>query len=318
MSNRIFEGKVSLIIPTYNKAPRLTLVLESLKNMNLSNDQITVSLEVILVNDGSTDETMNILNQFKQFALVNRSLEVKVIDSVNKGRSAARNIGMGCAEGEILIFTDDDLLLSNEFVINHVKWHLKNEKIVVHGKIYSLPHLKFISDPTQGIRYDGRKSKTDSCILKEMLVREGLNNYLSKYAKISKFERDILELFKSTCIEESKVRWIGFTGGNISLKRNSLKITNIFDENMGIEWGCEDLEFGYRLYLDGFQFVYDEYASNYHLNHYRENHQELHDNSFKYFEQKHSNEEVILLKKYFNSEYQSLLEWREQIVKGAQ
>ncbi|MBL7951199.1 MAG: glycosyltransferase family 2 protein [Flavobacteriales bacterium] len=86
---------ISVIIPAYNAAPFL---LEATRSVL---EQTHTDLELIVVNDGSTDETS---------ALARRTHDqrVRVIDQPNGGVSSARNAGLGTAEGEYIAFLDAD------------------------------------------------------------------------------------------------------------------------------------------------------------------------------------------------------------------
>ncbi|HEV7239710.1 MAG TPA: glycosyltransferase family A protein [Thermoanaerobaculia bacterium] len=89
---------VSIIIPTYNHARFLRAALESALR------QTRPALEVIVVDDGSTDETPEILAQFDDRICVRRQ--------ENRGPAAARNTGISAAHGDFLLFLDsDDVLL---------------------------------------------------------------------------------------------------------------------------------------------------------------------------------------------------------------
>lgn len=85
--------KVSVVVASYNGARTLTACLESLQNLNYPD------YEVILVDDGSTDETPEIARRFPS---------VRNIRQINLGLSAARNAGIAAAKGEIVAFTDSD------------------------------------------------------------------------------------------------------------------------------------------------------------------------------------------------------------------
>lgn len=300
--------KVSLIIPTYNKASRLKIVLESLKRLKCEQN-----FEVIIVNDGSDDNTEVLLNQYETQL---ENLELRIITIKNSGRSFARNIGIKASRGNLLIFSDDDLILSSDFITSHMRMHKDARNLVVHGQILSLPHLKFFKNPSTGELYNGEIAKEQlrsKIITTEMFVNNEIESYLSDNQKISKFENDIINLYERTTINDSYVRWIGFTGGNISVLKNNLETAGFFDSNMGIEWGCEDLELGFRLYKNGLQFMYSCDAKNYHLNHYRKEFLEEHDKPLQYFIQKHNEYSIKLLKKYFHGEYRSLNDWKEEI-----
>ena len=93
--------EVSVVVPVYNKAPYLAACLESVLAQTLP------SLELICVDDGSTDGSREILDRFAE-----RDPRVKVIcHDRNRGAAAARNLGLDAANGEFVQFTDADDLL---------------------------------------------------------------------------------------------------------------------------------------------------------------------------------------------------------------
>jgi glycosyltransferase involved in cell wall biosynthesis len=87
-------SKVSVIIPTYNRCESLKNAIRSVINQTYQN------LEIIVVDDGSTDSTKESLVQFGD--------RIKVICQENQGPSIARNIGVSHSSGEILTFLDSD------------------------------------------------------------------------------------------------------------------------------------------------------------------------------------------------------------------
>ena len=89
---------LSIIIPVYNVEPYLKECLDSLFSQDLA------GCEVIAVNDGSTDGSRVILEEFK----VNNPGLLTVFDKVNGGQSSARNLGVEHAKGEWLYFMDSD------------------------------------------------------------------------------------------------------------------------------------------------------------------------------------------------------------------
>src|SRR5882724_669932 len=88
---------VSVIIPTYNRAAFVTVAVDSALN------QTRVPDEIIVVDDGSTDETDRVLRQYGP--------PVRVVRQENRGRSAARNVGLSQATGDAVMFLDSDDLL---------------------------------------------------------------------------------------------------------------------------------------------------------------------------------------------------------------
>src|SRR5260370_40369290 len=85
---------VSVIIPTYNRA---ALVCQTIDNVF---QQTYRNFEIILVDDGSTDETQARLRQYGD--------RIRVITQTNAGAAVARNRGIAAAHGEIIAFQDSD------------------------------------------------------------------------------------------------------------------------------------------------------------------------------------------------------------------
>lgn len=95
---------ISVILPIYNVAAYLSGCLESVINQTYAN------LEIILVNDGSTDNCPEICEVYAE-----KDNRIRVIHKPNGGLSDARNAGMGVATGELISFVDSDDLLSTHF-----------------------------------------------------------------------------------------------------------------------------------------------------------------------------------------------------------
>ena len=88
---------VSIIIPVYNSGPYLNKCLDSVLAQTMQ------ELEIILVNDGSTDGSPAIL---EDYAL--RDARIRIISQENQGLSGARNTGIRAARGSYLTFLDSD------------------------------------------------------------------------------------------------------------------------------------------------------------------------------------------------------------------
>lgn len=96
---------VSIIVPCYNVAAYLDQCMESLAGQSMED------IEIICVNDGSSDRTAEILREWRD-----RDGRVRVIDRKNSGVSAARNSGMEAAAGKYIGFVDpDDVVERNMF-----------------------------------------------------------------------------------------------------------------------------------------------------------------------------------------------------------
>ncbi len=97
--------KLSIIVPVYNVAQYLPKCLQSILRQGLSTDQY----ECLLINDGSTDNSRNICEEYVQ-----NYDNFKLIDQKNQGVSIARNTGIDNAQGEFVCFIDsDDYLLDD-------------------------------------------------------------------------------------------------------------------------------------------------------------------------------------------------------------
>lgn len=97
--------QLSIIIPIYNVGRYLQECLDSISH------QITENVEVILVNDGSTDNSGEIASSFQR-----SNKNVVLIEQENRGLSAARNTGLNAAQGEYILFLDSDDYLAPDTV----------------------------------------------------------------------------------------------------------------------------------------------------------------------------------------------------------
>ena len=97
--------KISVIIPVYNVEKYLRECLDSLLNQTFKD------IEIICVNDGSTDGSLNILNEY-----ASKDSRFIIINQNNQGLSAARNNGLNVAKGDYVAFLDsDDYILNSDY-----------------------------------------------------------------------------------------------------------------------------------------------------------------------------------------------------------
>ena len=95
--------KVSIIVPAYNAQDTIEKCLESLLGQTYKN------IEVVVINDGSVDNTLKIIDKFNDIRL-------KVTSTENRGISAARNLGIKNSTGEFICFCDADDFYEKNYV----------------------------------------------------------------------------------------------------------------------------------------------------------------------------------------------------------
>lgn len=95
----------SIIVPVYNVEKTLKRCVDSLLS------QSAADYEIILVNDGSTDSSLDILNEY---AL--KDIRIRIIDKPNGDVSSARNAGIDAAQGEYIMFVDADDFVDKDYV----------------------------------------------------------------------------------------------------------------------------------------------------------------------------------------------------------
>ncbi|WP_394405155.1 glycosyltransferase family 2 protein [Streptococcus sp. 20-1249] len=111
------EEKVSIIIPVYNVEKYLERCLTSVINQTYQH------LEIILINDGSTDQSGKICNEFAQ-----HDNRIKVINKDNGGLSSARNAGLAIYSGKYITFIDSDDWVSPDY-IEYMLSYMYSEKV---------------------------------------------------------------------------------------------------------------------------------------------------------------------------------------------
>ncbi len=104
---------VSVILATFNRASSLRLTLESFSRLSVPD---VLTWELLIVDNNSTDRTHEVVAAFAKAA----SFSVRYVSEKTQGRSAALNAGIAAASGEIVAFTDDDVLLHPAWL-----WNLK-------------------------------------------------------------------------------------------------------------------------------------------------------------------------------------------------
>lgn len=121
------ESNLSIVIPSFNGAHRISTALEGLCA------QSTQDFETIVVIDGSTDQTRDVVEPFAS------RLNLQIVEQINKGRAGARNAGAELANSEILAFLDDDMRPERNWIELHAQFHNREPNAVMIGRVQSDP-----------------------------------------------------------------------------------------------------------------------------------------------------------------------------------
>ena len=124
----------SVVIPTYNRLPILRKCLDALENQIL-NVEIH-SFEIVIVDDGSTDGTVDWIRKN-----IETYPHLRLFEQSHGGPALGRNLGVEKSNGELIVFIDSDLVVEKYFLTNHVKsiiraWRkLGNRKCFTYGSV---------------------------------------------------------------------------------------------------------------------------------------------------------------------------------------
>jgi glycosyltransferase involved in cell wall biosynthesis len=106
----MFQPRISVVIPTYNRAYCISKAIQSIQN------QTFPRWELLIVDDGSTDDTEKIVGSFS----INDP-RIRYVQQANSGASTARNYGVQESKGEIIVYVDSDDEVLPEFLETIIK-----------------------------------------------------------------------------------------------------------------------------------------------------------------------------------------------------
>ena len=259
--------KASVIIPAYNSKERLYYNLISLNNQDCGFN----IFEVIVVDNGSSDNTIEMLENFKaKFNFKFVRLEE------NRGIARGRNEGIRRAVGDILIFHDSDMIASRDFINRHLKNH-EEKNIVVCGILWKRIFTFYYKDLKLSIEnyLDKTVSKPElnfNLIDKYPLIDvESIidGSYINKSFDLdAEFIRGLKEILKNHNdeLKDYLLPWRFFLTNNASVERNRVIEVGMFDENI-VGYGFEDYDLGIRLYKSGSKFIFDKNILSVHQEH---------------------------------------------------
>lgn len=207
--------EISVVIPTYNRLQSLKRVLSALEKQTYPFEKF----EVRVVCDGSTDGTIEYLENLRT------PLNLFPVQQPNGGAASARNLGLQLAQGDIVLFLDDDVVPAPQLIAEHARlFHEHGMNIIVLGP---------------------------------MLSPEGF-----QYSPWVQWEQDML-VKQYEAMQQNKWAPTGrqFYTGNSSVARRFLLETGGFDPTFK---RAEDVELAYRLAEKGLTFIFNPQAAGYH------------------------------------------------------
>jgi len=215
------SAKVSILIPTHNRAGSLKRLLDSLE---ASAGLEETPLEIVVVNNHSTDATSQLL---MEVLAEDRKFPILVLDEFKHGKSWALNRGLGRVTGSLVLLLDDDVSVDRFCVAEHVAAYKDRFFDAVQGKVLA------------GL--DPKGQPADMARLKEYNI-------------------PLVDHGEASC----EVR--GFTGTNISFKREVFEKAGLFDTRLGpgASGFSEDTEYSRRVRENGFKIGYAPKAIIYH------------------------------------------------------
>lgn len=137
---------ISVVIPTYNRIEILKRTLSALDGQTLKADKF----EAIIIDDGSTDDTVSLIK--KEKALHN--FRISLLKQNHQGPAAARNKGIKVAQGEIVLIINDDTVPDSRLLEHHLTFHSKHTKgtdallgkVTWHPAIKITPFMKWLEN----------------------------------------------------------------------------------------------------------------------------------------------------------------------------
>lgn len=256
--------RASVIIRSKDEADRLRLTLTSLAAQS-------VTPEIVVVNDGSTDHTADVID-----AAAEKMALIRIDHASPLGRPVATNAGAARASGDILIFLDGDTLAAPDFVADHLEAHRGRPRLVARGETYHLRCTRFFLDPETGSPRNGeeaRVSRFSASELAKMRVtaRDVAENFRSIEERAQPGiypgagPRLLFDLEMAALREdpESGVLWVAASGSNMSVDRREFLAAGGLDEALEHN---DHREIALRLCRAGHRMVPVK-ARSYHLTH---------------------------------------------------
>ncbi|MFC4535764.1 glycosyltransferase [Sphaerisporangium dianthi] len=234
----------TVIIPTYNRAELLAHTLNSLTRQTPDAGRF----EVLVVDDGSSDDTAAVVESFKD------RLDLRYFYQEDRGYrvAKARNVGIAHARGPVCVFVDSGVLLASGCIAAHLAEHAaRSGPVAVVGYVYCFNEGN--EDGAQMLR----------------VIDAGNPDATIGMLRAKEQWLDIREDFYALYTDDfsgQPAPWLVYWTCNVSAPTGLLREIGGFDEWF-TSWGGEDVEIGYRLHRGGAEFVLGREAASIHHPH---------------------------------------------------
>jgi len=256
--------RAGVVIRTKDEARRLRLTLTSLSTQ-------TVPAQIVVVNDGSSDDTRDVLREAEPW------VELTVVEHATaRGRSAASNAGARAANGDVLIFLDGDTLAGPHFVERHLTLH-ETPSVIGRGETFHVRSTRLLRDPETLEAWPGEERTLVERPRDELeRMRLTRDTILHDFASVERRAspgvypgsgaRRVYELEMDALHNhpDSTALWAAASGSNLSVKRAQFLDAGGFLESLDLN---EHRELALRLYARGLRLVPVPGARTYHLIH---------------------------------------------------
>lgn len=174
------EKLVSVIVPVYNNEKSVGKTIDSICNQTYKN------LEILLVNDGSTDNTLEVLKEYQE-----KDSRIKVLSQKNSGPGEARNYGLREMQGDLVTFVDADDIIGEEIIEKLVKvQEQENADVVRYNFYYSTEdNLK----EQRGNLLNLNNCKFEDKEIKEKIIPYFIKNELCSFVWLLFLTRDAVQ-----------------------------------------------------------------------------------------------------------------------------
>ena len=173
------ENKISVVVPAYNAENTIGRCIESILNQRYGN------LELLIVNDGSSDSTHKIISSYL------KDKRIIYLKQNNKGVSSARNAALSHASGEYIIFVDADDCLSENSIENRIKYACNYDLVI--SNYYTM--------------HNGKKNREKSIIEKKIIYKKDAFWSLSPKSSIGYQGYLWNKVFRRKIIEDFNIRF---------------------------------------------------------------------------------------------------------------